>query len=404
MAALVCPYCYDSFKERDIEFRCTGRTSRLNKTCQKVRDPKLAERIGSQQALPPAFRDNGRRRKATCRACGEESAYRICPRCHSRLPVNFGKVSSQLIAMVGARYTGKTVYMTVLIHELQNRVGKHFGAAVVGSDDETLRRFSLDYERRLYGAGQLFSTTPSAATRTAGLVAPLVFSFTIPRPCRFPAPLPGRARSRQSLLSFFDTAGEDQISQDNVERNARYLASADGIILLLDPLQMPGARRLAAPGVPLPDLGPNPDRPVHVLVRVTRMLQERLPLRPGEPIPKPLAVAFSKLDALWHRFPAGSPLRVPESEAAHFDVEDSLAVHEYVRAQLHDWDGAQIDNIVQQSYRQYRYFGLSGLGESPTRDNRVSDRAIRPYRVSDPFLWLLSEFGTIPKSTGRGVT
>jgi len=275
---------------------------------------------------------------------------------------------------------------------------------VVGSDDETLRRFSLDYEQRLYDAGQLFPTTPSAGTTATGLVAPLVFSFTTPRPQRLLSRIPAQSRPRQSLLSFFDTAGEDLVSQDNVERNARYLASADGIILLLDPLQMPGARRLAAAGVQLPDMGLNPDSPAHVLFRVTRMLQERLALRPGEPIRKPLAVAFSKLDALWHRFPAGSPLRRPDSEASYFDVEDSIAVHEYVRAQLHDWDGAQIDTFVQQNYGHYRYFGVSGLGESPTADHRVSDRSIRPYRVSDPFLWLLSEFGTIPKSTGRGVS
>ena len=43
---------------------------------------------------------------------------------------------------------------------------------------------------------------------------------------------------QRTLLSFFDTAGEDLITADSLARNARYLASADGIILLLDPLQM----------------------------------------------------------------------------------------------------------------------------------------------------------------------
>lgn len=46
-------------------------------------------------------------------------------------------------------------------------------------------------------------------------------------------------RPQHSVLSFFDTAGEDFNSRESVELNTRYLTNADGIILLLDPLQMP---------------------------------------------------------------------------------------------------------------------------------------------------------------------
>src|SRR6266536_3490064 len=102
--------------------------------------------------------------------------------------------------------------------------------------------------------------------------------------------------------------------------------------------------------------------------------------------------------ALSWRFPPGSPLRQPEPGAPKFDTQDSRDVHDYVLALLRDWDGMQIHQVVHHNYRRYRYFGLSALGESPTDKRLVSDRGIRPYRVADPLLWLLSEFGTVPRS------
>jgi hypothetical protein len=72
-----------------------------------------------------------------------------------------------------------------------------------------------------------------------------------------------------------------------------------------------------------------------------------------------------------------------------------MDVHEHVRALLEDWDGVQVDQVLRHHYARYRYFGFSALGESPNAGNVVSARGVQPYRVADPFLWLLSEFGTI---------
>jgi hypothetical protein len=224
-------------------------------------------------------------------------------------------------------------------------------------------------------------------------VTPLVFRFTTERVRRL-----RRSTPEHSLLSFFDTAGEDLRSQDTVDTNARYLTSADGIILLLDPMQMPGARGFARQGTRLPSVGGGVDNPVDVLGRVTDLLQAE---HGGQGrIRKPIAVSFSKLDAFWHTFPAGTPLRRVPNDGPAFDGAESLEVDAYLRALLHQWGGAQIDHLLGHHYERHRYFGFSALGDSPTPDNRLSGRGVRPYRVSDPFLWLLSEFGTIPATKG----
>src|SRR5699024_12172971 len=78
------------------------------------------------------------------------SGRHVCPTCHAQLPVGFGRIRSRTIALVGAREVGKTVFMTVLVHELMNRVGARFDASVGGADDHTRHRFSVEHEARLY--------------------------------------------------------------------------------------------------------------------------------------------------------------------------------------------------------------------------------------------------------------
>ncbi|MFH8381763.1 hypothetical protein ACH4E7_12560 [Kitasatospora sp. NPDC018058] len=387
-----CPYCYESFAPREIRFRCNSRLSRTGKQCARRRDQVLDERMGPRRShdLGPDFAADGRKPTAVCPDCDGETTYRICPVCHSELPVQFGRVDNRLIAMVGAKASGKTVYMTVLLHEVRNRIGEAFGAALLGLDDATMRRYSTDYEDRLYRDNQLFPGTQTASTNL-NRVDPLVFRFSLRR-----RTLLGE-RPQHTVLSFFDTAGEDFSSKESVELNTRYLTNADGIILLLDPLQMPGARDGALPGTPLPGTT-GLDAPVNVLSRVTNLL---LAGGSTQKIDVPVAVVFSKLDAFWHLLDGASPLRDHAPARDRFDVGDSLSVHEEVRRLLKDWDGVPIDQLLENHYTRFRYFGVSSLGRNPTPDARIAATGIQPYRVADPLLWLLSEFGSVPKA-GRG--
>jgi hypothetical protein len=181
-----------------------------------------------------------------------------------------------------------------------------------------------------------------------------------------------------------------------VEQNVRYLAAADGIVLLLDPLQMRGARGLAAPGTRLPTPGTTEDQPTAVLESITDLVLAKDGKKPSERIGKPLAVAFSKMDTLQHSFKETSPLLRTPTETPYFDERDSLAVHTEVQRLLARWEGSRIDQFAQLHYNCYRYFGISALGETPTQDNYVSARGIRPYRVADPFLWILAQLDAIP--------
>ncbi|CAA9445898.1 MAG: FIG00667524: hypothetical protein [uncultured Pseudonocardia sp.] len=403
---LTCPYCYRKIVERQVMFRCSGINGPRGK-CRTAADRVLAAHMGDHDAQYPAFTADGRRLKAVHEECGAETHHRICPHCHSRLPVHFGRSDGKLIALVGAKYSGKTVYMTVLLHELLHGVGERFGTALLAEDEWTQTHFEEDYEKRLYERGELHSPTRTAAARNGGVARPLVFSFSVSPPAgrlrRF-----GGDRVDRTVLSFFDTAGEDLDNQTSVDQNVRYLSSADGVILLLDPLQMRGARPLVSAGTDLPEPAPAATSPVNVLTRITTLLHQGKETKRGGLIGTPIAVAFSKMDTLWPALAEGSPLRAAPPTTPAFHVPDSLAVHGHVQALVHEWAGRNLDEALRSNYKRYRYFGLSALGQSPQADGaapRVSKLGVQPWRVEDPLLWLLSEFGTIgriTRETGRG--
>jgi hypothetical protein len=372
--ASYCPYCYEEVSRRQTWFRCTGRLSPGGQRCAPQADPVLRERTGFGGAMPPAFAASGRRGTAICPACQAETTIRICPVCHSRLPVHFGQVGSRMIVPVGAKEAGKTVFMTVLVHELMHRTGQQFDAAITGADDYTRHRYVSEYERPLYRESALLPPTTGAG-------APLVFRFTTP--------------DNRTLLSFFDTAGENLRTAQSIEQNARYLGAADGVLLLLDPLQMRGARELAAPGTRLPTPGGPDDEPATVLENVTDLLMTGAG-KPGKRITKPLAIVFTKMDTLLGDLRPTSPLLRPPPDVPYFDERDSLEVHTEIQRLLSRWEGSRIDQIAQLNYQHYRYFGVSALGETPTDDNHVAARGVRPFRVASPVLWILAQFGIVP--------
>jgi hypothetical protein len=398
--ATYCPYCYEEISRQQRWFRCTGRISRSVKRCSPEVDTVLRDRTGFSGALPPAFAADGRRGEATCPECEGETRISICPVCHSRLPVHFGKAGSRLIVPVGAKEAGKTVFMTVLVHELMHQTGQRFNAAITGADEYTRQRFASEYERPLYRESRLLAPTTTAAGDRSQ--PPLVFRFTNEKP--LPRVLNGRLGRagpltnrdpQHMLMSLFDTAGEDLRSQQSIEQNVRYLGAADGVLLLLDPLQMRGARLLAAPGTRLPTPGSADDEATAVLENVTDLLSGAGG-KPDKRISKPLAIVFTKMDTLLHGLNETSPLLRSPPQEPYFDEHDSLAVHTEIQRLLARWEGTRIDKIAQMNYRTYRYFGVSALGETPTPDNRVAPRGIRPYRVASPVLWILAQFGIIP--------
>lgn len=71
-------------------------------------------------------------------AFGVSSKVRICPYCHNVLPFEFGKYPVKYISVVGITSSGKTVYLSQLLRQIETFFVKA-GLTVVGTYDEVDR-------------------------------------------------------------------------------------------------------------------------------------------------------------------------------------------------------------------------------------------------------------------------
>ena len=106
----------------------------------------------------------------------------------------------------------------------------------------------------------------------------------------------------------------------------------------------------------------------------------------------PLAVVLTKIDTLFgeEHFHRDSAVRRPGGHTSVFDEDDSLDVHQELRAWL-DFQGlGNLDRTLQATAFEHRYFGVSALGQAPTDGRVIAEPGIQPHRIEDPLLWLLS--------------
>ena len=383
---LVCPYCYHAFAEREIAFRCSGRAGIAGSACRPLQDEVLEREMGqSETLLPPVFTPGKDADQADCPQCHQPTRVQLCPRCHSRLPATFRSVDGRLIAFAGPTLAGKTAFMTVLLHELRHRAGERLNASAIGADDYTHERYVRDYESRLYRNAQLFQKT---VTTSRKYIQPLVFRFLLGQ--RTPQRFAGLRRPKEMLLSFADGAGEDLVSPDKVELMIRYLAAADGVVVMVDPLQLPGIRTAIGTSIKLPPLQRTGQ--IAAFDRITRLLREG---SHAAVIGKPVAIVLTKLDALWDLLAPSSPLRQAAPTAGYFDQAQADAVQQEVIDNLIRWNAGQLVDIARQNYTCAQFFAVSALGAPPTPENQVSPTGIQPYRITDPFMWLLRQFSFV---------
>lgn len=389
MGMVTCPYCYHQDHPSRLYFQCTGRGSPGRSPCTPREDTERRNRTGYASPAMPTFAASertrtNRGRRAWCPDDGSETSVRACPACHTPLPASLVDSPSPLIGMIGGTGSGKTVYLTVLSHQLTNVVRKRFEADVhlVGdlhAGANSIQAWLQNYEHALFREHRLFAPTPPTLN---GRRVPLVLEWRQPRRRL------GRLSYSTTILSFCDAAGEDLISQENAHRQA-YLAAADGLIVLLDGWQLPGV----ADRIEVPQAERTAQPLINVLTTVSDVLRAEHSIGGRGLIPVPLAVVISKFDTIEPLLPQGHFLTHSQPRAgAGYDEEFGMSAHEHVRSLLHAFKADGLDAHLQASYQNFRYFALSSLGARPDYDQRkVDPGGIQPMHVAEPLLWLMNQ-------------
>jgi GTPase SAR1 family protein len=387
----VCPFCFHEITLSRLWFQCLGRG---NTDCKKEADDarqKLTKStLETYRSFPPP---EGVTANANCPTCGGKTNLRACPDCHTALPANFAESRSPMLGLVGAKGSGKTVLMTVLVKQLRDTIGKRYDADIMlATDNPDGLAGASDYqatrEAPLYKRGVLPPPTSALGTGARQHSAPVLLRWR-----QEATGLLGRTSIKSTMLSFVDAAGEDLNSVSSTF-TLQYLKVCDGLIVLLDPFALPGAR--ATLNLPSAAINVDEDMPLQVVSNITEMLRTEHNLKSNKKIPVPVAVVFTKIDAFFSTLDRGNPLMTTAPAVPAYSEEDGQAVHEHMLALMQQWNAQDVHAHVRLNYKDFRYFGVSALGAEPDYEHSaVATGGVRPHRVEDPVLWLLAKDGTV---------
>ena len=361
MKKFTCPYCYGKHDLRTTGLKCSynvpGRSDRCVGTVSK----------DANGWIPDVA-------KAQCMKCTAAKKSVFCSIANKEIPSDFMTGENLSVALIGAKASGKSNYIGALVHEIQKKMTAAFNCTVNLVCSEESKQFYNDfYYEPLFKAGRVVEATSQDD------VPPLIF------PLRF---MDHKNRiTKVAAMTFYDTAGENLDSTDQLLINNRYIPNADGIILLLDPLQVPAIREKLEGKIKLP--AQNTDV-VEVLNRVVQNIREVKNVKGT--IKTPLALAFTKIDAL-EEFDVLKEDSCLRTESEHlkrgvFVKTDFDSVNIEMQDVLENWLDAELVQAMK-NFEKFAFFGVTALGGVPNGEKLVS--GIKPRRVLDPLLWLLAE-------------
>lgn len=407
MAKYTCPYCLREYPFSEVEFRC------VNSFCpEKAQDEQYANYLGmkkeSMQQTNVTFRSRARIPVLlknrympvweNCPHCGNKSSQRVCPGCHNKLPEGIQDSEDMIIPIVGSRDTGKTHFITVLIHELQNRICPEiFNGTFDPMDDEVYKHYREHFFNRVFMDKTLQDLTKTGNVRGESSVRkPLIYEMKIPVD-------ENGKRVRKFTFIFYDAAGEDLQNESVMKTVNRYICKASGIIFLLDPLQVMELRLNmnedeinSSSSIRADEIEPQE----MVLQRISRLIRADKGQSQTQKIQIPTVVAFSKFDVLKRFFPKGSLVLEPSSylREGKLGKNEWFTISNEIEAMLKEWGAGGFATNVQMNFSNYTYCTLSALGQQPVLSatgSKTLNSKPMPHRVEDPFLWLLKENGVI---------
>ena len=377
---IVCLFCFRSFGHDRVMFRALealdadGYTARYDDSLDGYRNRFGLGSAGEIEAtLDPDDFDESRKKHhkgilvSLADDYGNITARRICPFCHNDISQIAGFAPAVIFAVTGAARAGKSVFFTCLIHHIRTVLSRHYPSYCAPVDSETGRMFKHGLAVPLLENGIL----PVSALLKECPDMPLVFTFSM-----------AGGGSLEASIVFFDPAGDSSC----MDIHSQLMKSAKGVMLLVDPLSIPGfGKRLAEKSdpdfdplfftEPVDDLGlmlleHAGDVPIAVVLTKTDLLGAA----PGE--------HFDSLSAVFDNF----------CHEGFFDTSE----HDEIDAEIHNFLSDTCPNFFNALKKRFEgnlgFFGVSALGERPVAGH-VNN--VNPVRIGEPFLWLLYSLGII---------
>jgi len=303
---------------------------------------------------------------------------RICPFCHNDIPQSAGFAPSTIISVVGATQSGKSVFLTSLIHTLKTVTPHNFPIFCTPINNEMGRKFKLEYEDPLINDGLLLEPTQKEKQQE-----PLIFTFSF-----------ADGEKPEINLAFFDVAGEGIVDTAYMDIYAAHIRNSSGILFLVDPLQFRSVGRKIMLKNDLDYDLRFADEPAEVL---SGLVEDYIYKQGGGISDIPTAVVLTKTDLLENLQDDGEYVRKNSHLFKNYTHKGYFNVSEF-----YNIDGetdefiALVDpnfrNALKRRFYNLGFFAVSALGSKPD-GQRVASFA--PVRVDEPLLWILYRLGYI---------
>lgn len=321
---------------------------------------------------------------------------RVCPHCHNDVVDLAGLYDMKMISLYGGANSGKTTYLNILQAVLEG-IPEIFGGnqnafegqMVPLGSKETIESQKIRY-KKLLEEGIL----PEATTMEATFV-PHIFHYSYKT-----AENPENVRNL--ILIFRDISGEDCLNTDYLRRYGFYLKASDGIMITIDSSLLQGVmnfseERMASAYYHMDSVN-NLRRLVSTVCGEKKM-------------EIPAAVVLTKCDALKRVVSLSADdsfdkiIQSENAERKHDRFVDKRAIQELnqgIQDRLYKMGESRLVNTVERCFEHYSYFAVSALGYEVQKSEEYRDewvqrvKNIRPYRVTEPFYWLLAKNDDIP--------
>lgn len=411
-----CPYCFTGITRNEVQFRCVNIDP---VKCPPVEDKELTGYLLRDKDDPNqvvsdsrcfglteaqlAVRPFGLPALGYCPHCGEPSEKIVCPHCHNDLPRSIFDGRSIVISVVGTRDSGKSVFVGVLIHELETRIAEAFnGNSAPFNEEETRVRYHNRYGMLYNGTVPPRTQGAISSNHDSNAYAPLIYTLSLKT---------GGVSTDYSIV-IYDIAGEDLEETDKIRYLGRETFNCDGIIYILDITKIDSVR-----GKLDSDILDGASRTEGDVEQSEEIINRLAGFFETHNREIPAAVVISKLDVLKEladndaQFSdladdlssafSDSPHcpsedRVRRGEYGTFDAADAANVNGEVDKFLFNYKGFQnFRNKLSRKHKKHYYFTVSALGFG-NNPSGTSINTPTPHRIEDPFLWILKEKGVVP--------
>lgn len=309
-------------------------------------------------------------------ATGESCNRRVCPYCHNPLPPQYGKHPVKFTTVIGITGAGKTVYLSQLISKLKNYADK-VGLSAVNSTPSA-RQF---LENNRVSAGQpLPGSTPP--TR---LLQPLFYDL-----------VKNSANGTRETQTFvlYDVAGENCVDPTLMHRFGRFIENADGIFLLIDPMQFEAVNDMTSQDTEM-------SAPTEVLDSIHNLVAHGSANKKCD-IPIAICISKSDIDEVQDVLDQDlcallmDDVRSLRNRNGHgvtrFNASEYNPIAEGLKQFVLD-NESTLESMMYINYSIYNYFAFSALGCEVEDGKPVGP--LLPKRIEEPLLWLFHQFGYI---------